>query len=86
MLVLTFIIGKWGAPSIMQKFTPRLSCVTRTLKIPKRICNCFWHEVVGMSVSRLPDICFAFRLSIVGIPQSGRQAGSDGSVLIRSGA
>ena len=57
----------------MQKFTPRLDCVTRTLKIPKRIGNCFWHKVAGMSISQLRDTCFAFRLLIVSFPQSGGQ-------------
>lgn len=43
-LVLLFIISKFGALSIMQKFTPRLPSVTRTSKIPRGTCNCFWQK------------------------------------------
>lgn len=32
-----------GLP-VLCKFPPRLHCITRTPKIPKRTCNCFWQE------------------------------------------
>lgn len=44
LVLIMFIFGKCRAPGIMQKFTPRLDYVTRTPKIPKRTCNCFWHK------------------------------------------
>lgn len=43
------IISKRRALGIMQKFTPKLPSVTRTPKIPRGTCHCFWQES-GMTV------------------------------------
>lgn len=72
-----------GLPVLCKSLPPGSTVLLGHPRFQKEHVIVSGKRVAWLSVSWLHDICFAFRLSIVSIPQSGRQ---DGSVLIRSGA